>query len=125
MKRILLLSLGCLALTACGPKHVRDEVRQVEIGDTIISDGWQDIVYTPNVDLSGLDYDTEPTLYVNLTDVETGTVFKVPLGYECSQFPLPKGERFLTRFDITAYEEKPQEQYMSPYSDPVAKHLCS
>lgn len=125
MKRIGLLSLGCLLLTACGPEHVRDEVRQVEIGDTIISDGWQDIVYVPNVDLSGLDSESEPSLYVNLTDIESGNVFKVYLGYECSQFPLPKGTRFLTRFDVKAYKDKPETLLISPYGDPVAKHLCS
>lgn len=124
MKRILLTS-ACLLVAACGPEHVRDEVRQVEIGNTIISDGWTDIVYTSDADFQRLDQEYDPELYVEVIDVESGTAFKVPLGYECKQFPLPRGSRFLTRFDITAYEDKPKEEFMSPYGGPVKSHLCS
>jgi hypothetical protein len=125
MKKITILLAGCLALTGCGPEHVRDEVREVQVADTIISDGYQDIVWTPGVNLNVLDDESEPELYVNILDVATGQAFKIDLGTECSQFPLPKGQRFLARFNVLAYKEKPRELYMNPYGQPINKLLCS
>jgi hypothetical protein len=125
MKRILLMASAALMLAGCGTDHVRDQVRQVEVQESIVSDGYTDIIYYPNVDLSSLDEEYEPDLYVNIKDVDTGTVFKVPVGTECSTFPAEKGLRFLAKFDIRAYKEKPQELYLSPYSEPITKLLCS
>lgn len=120
MKRIALVLAGALLLTACGPEHVKDEVREVEIGQTLVDDGYGPAPYVPNTE-----YTSEaPELYVELKDTATGTIFKVDLGTECSQFPFPVGQRFLAKFDISAYKEKPADLYMTPYSDKVYGFLC-
>jgi hypothetical protein len=133
MNKVALIIAGCLALTACGPKHVRDEVREVETGDTIVSDGWTEVVFQGENDpkvsdpmaLFVLDENSDPELYLNVIDKQTGQTFKVWLGYECNRFPIPKGVRFLAKFDIKAYEDKPNELLMSPYSTPISNYFCS
>lgn len=127
MKRLALVLLAGIALTGCDSmRHkVGEEVRQVEIGDSLVSDGWNTVVYQRESDLAPLDLDSnEAELYVNLTDVETGTVFKMGLGSECSQFPAQKGQRFLVKFDKSASKAKPNDIYMAPQSDKVMGYLC-
>jgi hypothetical protein len=133
MNKIAMIAAVSLALTACGPEHIRDEVREVETGDTIVSDGWTDVVFQGETDpkvsdpnaLALLDENSDPELYVKIKDISTGEEFKVWLGYECNRFPIPKGARFLAKFDIMAYEKSPKELYIRPYSEPINKYLCS
>ena len=127
MKRIALVLLAGLALTGCDSirQKVGEEVRQVEIGDSLVSDGWNTVVYHQESDVAGLDFDeNEPELSVNLIDVETGTSFKVPVGSECNSWPAPKGSRFLVRFDRSASKAKPKDIYISPQSNQVANYIC-
>ena len=127
MKRIAVVLLAGLALTACDSmrQKVGEEVRQVEIGDSLVSDGYNTVVYRNELDLAPLDLDSnEAELYVNLIDVETGSVFKMPLGSECSQFPAQKGQRFLAKFDKEASKDKPNDIYISPQSDKIQNYIC-
>jgi hypothetical protein len=107
MKKIA-FALGCtLALSACSlPEHVRDEVLQVEVtGQNVDEDLGE--------------------LHVDIFVPELNQSWNVNLGDQCGQYPLPIGEKFMTRFDITAYKDKPSELYYSPYTDKVWNYLCS
>ena len=127
MKRILAVIAVGVMLTGCDriPQKIGEEVRQVEVGESIVSDGWHEVVYTQESDMNSLDFDeNDPELYVNVKDVDTGHVFKVSLGGECGQWPLPRGERFLTRFDRFASKKYPKDITFAPQSGPVSKFLC-
>lgn len=128
MKRFALLLLVGASLAGCDriPTKIGEEVRQVEIGDSILSDGWNSVIYQRQGDEASLDFDSnEPELYVNVLDVESGQTFKVGLGSECSQFPIPKGQRFLARFDKSASKAKPNEIFFAPQSDKIYTAFCS
>ena len=112
MKKILVLSFACLALAGCDriPQKIGETVREVEVGDTRVDE----------------DYDEETSeLHVTITDVESGNSWDVNLGEECRQYPLPKGERFLTRFDRSAAKADPKTVYLAPQTSTVYKYLCA
>lgn len=127
MKKIALVMLLGTMLAGCDSmtKKFGEQVREVEVGDSLVSDGWNTVIYQQESDVSGLDFDSsEPELYVNIQDVETGSTFKVSMGSECSQFPAPKGQRMLIRFDLSKSKAKPNDIYMAPHSDQIFKILC-
>jgi hypothetical protein len=106
MKSISVL-LAFATLAACGPKKFGEEVRQVEVGQTYVDEDMGE-------------------LYVDIKDVSSGQNWKVGLGEECRQYPLPMGERFMTRFDKSRYEDKPEDKniYFSPQTTPIWNYLC-
>lgn len=128
MKKLVLLMLVGVSLAGCDSMTQKfgEEVRQVEIGDSILSDGYNSVVYQRQGDEAMLDFDNnDPELSVNITDVESGSVFKVSLGSECATFPLPKGQRLLARFDMSKSKAKPQDIYMAPQTAPLYTMFCS
>lgn len=123
----LVLALVALSLAGCDriPTKIGEEVRPVEIGDSMVSDGWNTVVYQTESDLYGLDLDNnEAELYVDLIETNTGQKFRVSLGSECNSWPAPKGERFLARFDRSASKAKPKDIYIAPQSAQVFDFLC-
>lgn len=123
----LVLALVALSLAGCDriPTKIGEEVRPVEIGDSLVSDGWNTVVYHYESDLFGLDLDNnDAELYVELIDVNTGQKFKTYLGSECGSFPAPKGQRVLIRFDRSASKAKPKDIYIAPQSSQVSNYLC-
>lgn len=127
MKRFALILLAGVALTGCDQiRHkIGEEVRQVEIGDSIVSDGFNSVYYHTPSDTNSLDLENnDAELYVVLTDVSSGATFKMSLGSECGTFPAPKGQRFLVKFDKSASKAKPNDVYMVPQSDQVYHYLC-
>lgn len=105
MKKSAMVILGALMLTACGPEHVKDEVRSVTVGTATVDENMEE-------------------LHVSIIDDDTGQQWDVNLGSECAQYPLPTGEKFMARFDVSAYKEKPNEFYYAPYTDKVWEYLC-
>jgi hypothetical protein len=127
MKRIAVMLMLGISLGACDriPHKIGESVRHVQVAESIVSDGWNEVVYRTESDLNRLDFsESEPTLYVNLIDVETGNVFKVDMGSECNQWPVPRGHQFLARFDRSASKAKPNDIYIAPQTYPVRKFLC-
>jgi hypothetical protein len=104
------VALALASLGACSfPKKYDEQVRQVEVGETTVDD-----------------YVEPADLHVSITDVESGKSWDVNLGDECRQYPLPKGERFMTRFDLSRYEQPNEDKntYIEPQTTPIWKYLC-
>lgn len=128
MKRLALLLLVGASLAGCDSMTHKfgESVRQVEIGDSMVSDGYNTVVYQRESDLAPLDLDNNDVqLSVNILDVDTNQTFKVELGGQCETFPLPKGQRLLARFDMSKSKAKPNDIYMAPQTDPLYKMFCS
>lgn len=108
MKRIILIALACSSLAACSfPKKFDEQVRQVEVGQTTVDDDMGE-------------------LHVDITDIESGKSWNINLGSECRQYPLPLGERFMTRFDLSKYEQPNEDKnlYIEPQTQPIWNYLC-
>jgi hypothetical protein len=108
MKRILLIAGAALALSACDriPQKVGEEVRGVEIAD------------------GGRVDDMAGELHVTIREIESGQSWDVNLGEECSQYPLPMGQKFLARFDKMAAKATPQNVSVEPNQQMLWNYLC-